>query len=154
MNRILILITSIILIGCDSPPNNICDAAYYGNIEAVKSFLEDGTNINAKDDKYGATPLHEAASRGHIEIAKLLISKKANVDSKGKYGETPLHRAVLGGHADLVDLLIQKKANVNAKEDDGTTVLESAIKYKETKIIELLRNHGGKTTEELNTEDL
>ncbi|MDB4794596.1 ankyrin repeat domain-containing protein [bacterium] len=35
-------------------------AASKGNIEAVKQYLNAGSNVNAKDE-YGRTPLYEAA---------------------------------------------------------------------------------------------
>ncbi|HHZ61108.1 MAG TPA: ankyrin repeat domain-containing protein, partial [Dehalococcoidia bacterium] len=48
-----------------------------------------------------------------------------------------------------VELLIANGAEVNAKDDDDQTPLDWAIKYKQTEIADLLRKHGGKTSEEL-----
>ena len=42
-----------------------------GNIEAVKQAIADGADLNAKH-KYGLTPSHRAAFRGHEETADLL----------------------------------------------------------------------------------
>ena len=48
--------------------------------------------MNAKNSG-GWTPLHNAAIRGHKEIAELLITKGADVNAKGKVGITPLDLA-------------------------------------------------------------
>ena len=90
-----------------------------GNIKAVKRFLADGTDVHVKNDD-GYTPLWIAAGWGHKEIAELLISKGANVNSLNEDKGTPL---------DLI----------SPKELEGVTA-EIAI---------LLRKHGGKTADEL-----
>ena len=85
------------LLGCgksqppEPPDISIHDAAYEGNIEAVKQHLAAGADVNAKtDDPFGWTPLHIAAefSRGGVgkEIAELLIEKGANVNAKDGIG--------------------------------------------------------------------
>jgi hypothetical protein len=131
-----------------APDISIHEAAALGNIEAVKQFLDSGTDVNAKD-KTGGTPLHRAAYYGHKEIAELLISKGADVKAKNYGGYTPLHYAPT---KEIVELLIAKGADVNAKTKRGDTPLDWAIKYKRTEIADLLRKHGGKTGEELKAE--
>ena len=54
---LLTTIAAVMLVGC-GPSVDIHQAAYDGNIEAVKQHLDAGTDVNAKDD--GLTPLHEA----------------------------------------------------------------------------------------------
>ena len=65
MKHILITtIATVLLVGCgeSTPDISIHDAAYDGNIEAVKQHLAAGTDVNVKD-KYGNTPLYKAASQ-------------------------------------------------------------------------------------------
>ena len=57
---------------------SIHEAAALGNIEAVKQFLDSGTDVNAKD-KTGGTPLHHAAIKGREGIVKLLINGNAEI---------------------------------------------------------------------------
>ena len=59
-----------------------------GDIDAVKMFLDAGTDVNEKV-QHGWPPLHEAAVFGHAEVAKLLIANGANVNAWDGY-ETPL----------------------------------------------------------------
>ena len=71
MKRLLITtITAVLLVGCGSG-RNIHDAAFWGNIEAVKQHLAEGADVNAKGEK-GETPLLYATLSGHKEIADLL----------------------------------------------------------------------------------
>ena len=135
-----------------APDISIHEAAALGNIEAVKQFLDSGTDVNAKD-KTGGTPLDEAAGWGRKEIVELLIAKGADVNAKfDDDGSTPLHLAAWKGHFETAELLIAKGADVNAKDKDGETPLNWAIKNKHTETADLLRKHGGKTGEELKAE--
>ena len=157
-------------------------AAELGNIEAVKQHLDDGTEVNAKDEngltplhfaktkeiadlliskgadvnakeaKNRITPLHWAAWRGRKEIAELLIAKGADLNTKNKDGGTPLHNAAWKGHVEIAKLLIVKNADVNAKDVEGQTPLDWAEEEKHKEIADLLRKHGGKTGEELKAE--
>ena len=62
---------------------------------------------------------------------------------------TPLHDAALWGHKEIAELLLANGADVNAKDDDGDTPLDVAILRNDKETADLLRKHGGKTTEEL-----
>ena len=133
---------------------SIWDAAFVGNIEAVKQHLADGANVEEKCDTWGRTPLHYAARFGHKEIAELLLAEGADVSAKNDYLEwTPLHTAAYTGHKAIAELLIAKGTDVNAKDEDDRTPLDWAIMGGEPKTADLLRKHGGKTAEELKAED-
>jgi ankyrin repeat protein len=130
------------------PPKDIWEAAKQGDIEAVKQFIDEGADVNAKD-KNSATPLLHAASRGRKEIAELLISKGVDVNAKRNDGVTPLHWA---DNKEIAELLIAKGADVNARDWEGNTPLDRAIQGKQTETADLLRKHGGKTKKELEAE--
>jgi len=128
------------------------EAARKGDIKAVKHHLDAGVDVNLKDEFGKQTPLHEAATYGHKEVAELLIAKGADVNAKDDDGVTPLFDAALLGHTAIAELLIEKGADVNAKDMGGKTALDKAIINDETKIADLLRKHGGKTGAELKAE--
>ena len=69
-------------------------AAAKGNIEAVKKYLDDGKDVNAKDDT-GMTPLHYETANDHKELAELLIAKGANVNAKSDEGRTPCQPCIM-----------------------------------------------------------
>ena len=49
--------------------------------------------------------VHEAAEHGHLNISKLLIENKADVNAKDEDGTTPLNLVDKSKYPDLYDLL-------------------------------------------------
>ena len=96
--------------------------------------------------------INEAAAFGNIEAVKQHLASGADVNVKDKVGWTRLHHAAWQGHKEVIELLIAKGADLNAKDDDGWTPLDLAVEFKHTKTADLLRKHGGKTSEELKAE--
>nr|XP_023420739.1 ankyrin repeat and SOCS box protein 10 isoform X3 [Cavia porcellus] len=64
------------------------------------------------------TPLHVAASRGHTEILRLLLRRRARPDS-APGGRTALHEACVGGHTACVQVLLVAGADPNLPDQDG-----------------------------------
>ncbi|GKB21267.1 integrin-linked protein kinase 1-like protein isoform X2 [Tanacetum coccineum] len=59
-----------------------------GDVAGVKEVLdEDGVDVNSIDLD-GRTALHIAASEGHVEVVKFLLSRKANIDARDRWGST------------------------------------------------------------------
>jgi len=129
----------------------LSNAAFVGDIEAVKQHLAASSDVNKKDEE-GATPLHYAVSEGHQEIVKLLIKKGADLNAKDMDGWIPLLYATAEGQVEVVDLLIAAGTDVNTKDGDGDTPLDWANARRQTEVADLLRKHGGKTGEELKAE--
>tara|TARA_B110000438_G_scaffold224668_1_gene218515 strand:+ start:200 stop:568 length:369 start_codon:yes stop_codon:yes gene_type:complete len=71
-----------------APDISIQEAAYEGNIEAVKQHIADGADVNA-ENQHGLTPLYAATAGGHKEIVDLLIANGANVNAN-YHGNTVL----------------------------------------------------------------
>lgn len=61
--------------------------ASQGDAKAVEGLLKDGVDVNSIDLD-GRTALHIAACEGHVAVAKLLLSWKANVDARDRWGST------------------------------------------------------------------
>ena len=61
-----------------------------GNVEAVKSLLVRGANVNANESRRGQTALMWAAAAKHPEVVRVLIDHGADVHSRSKDGFTPL----------------------------------------------------------------
>ncbi len=54
---------------------------------------------------YGETPLFVACQKGHVDVARLLLDKGADVNRALENGATPLSVAKSQGHAAIVALL-------------------------------------------------
>ncbi len=65
-----------------------------GNMEEVKSEIDRGARIDARDF-LERTPLHIAVLSGHLEIVEHLIDEGADVNAKDEWGVTPLRRLEL-----------------------------------------------------------
>jgi len=60
----------------------LCRAAWDGDLKRVKKILSGGNvDVNEKD-KYGNTALIRASKWGHIEVVKYLLENGANVNEK------------------------------------------------------------------------
>ena len=128
MKQLLTAIAAVVLMGCatiqspeplsvKAPAISIRQAAWDGNIKAVKQHLAAGVDVDEKD-LYGETSLHYAADKGHKEIVELLIAKSADLNPIS-YGMTPLdyaaHQANPNASAETADLL-RKHGAKKAKE--------------------------------------
>lgn len=97
----------------------------------VDTLLKDARNwavngyVEVRDLKTGGTPLHVAAAKGYIEVAKILLEEcSAEVDSVDYEGWTPLHAAALWGQKDAVALLLRYGADPLIKNYSGQTCMD------------------------------
>jgi len=121
----------------------LIQAAGKNDLTQVQNLLEQGTDVNAKDDN-GVTALMMASVMGHVEVVKRLLDKGADVSAKDNDGVTALTGTSFEGHFDVAKLLVEKGADVNIKSKDGDTALMAGSAKGHTKIVELLKAHGAK----------
>ena len=111
--------------GAEVNAKGIHEAAADGNLKDVKTLLDKGTDVNAKD-KNGMTPLIRALKNENKGMVELLIAKGADVNARDISGHTPLHLAALMGYKAVLELLIATNTDVNSKNNAGGTPLHSA----------------------------
>lgn len=80
-------------------------AAQAGNLKLVKSMLDSGVDPNVKHPHDESGPLVFAILGGHANIARLLITRGANVNEKTKGGKSMLFWAKHFKHKDIVKML-------------------------------------------------
>jgi ankyrin repeat protein len=97
-----------------------------------------GINVNFLNSA-NESALMYAALKGHLALAKLLISKDADVN---KTGWTPLHYAATNGHVDVIQLLLDNHAFVDAASPNGSTPLMLAAQYGTPQAVKLLLDEG------------
>lgn len=95
-------------------------------------------NVNVRN-AHGETALMLACLKGHVSLAKLLISRQADINHPGW---TPLHYAATGGHVELIQILLEESAYIDADSPNGTTPLMMAARYGSAKATQLLIEEG------------
>lgn len=68
-------------------------AAWKGHIEAVRTLLDAGAEVNAHNanDHWGTTPLHAAAHANQAAIVELLLEHGADPRAVDMNGRTPMY---------------------------------------------------------------
>lgn len=97
--------------------SNIWVAAADNQVKIVESYL-DGKDFtpNSKDPN-GYTPIHAAASYGHIGLLKLLISRGGDINIQDNEGDAPLHHVEDLKTAKL--MVEELKADWKIKNNEG-----------------------------------
>lgn len=140
-------------------------------IDTAKILIENGANINAVDIE-GWSALSYAVNNGDIEIAKLLlenkvkikdelliaikspivesrinmmkllIDNKANINYTDENGFNPLNIAIESGDMELTKFLITNGANVNSLMQDGVSLIGYAIAQNNMDLLQMLIENG------------
>ncbi|HET8677785.1 MAG TPA: ankyrin repeat domain-containing protein [Blastocatellia bacterium] len=115
------------------------NAVRKGDVEAVKSYLAKGVDVNAKLNNYGGTALAFACDRGHTEVVKLLIEKGADVNARDTfYQATPITWAAQRGHTEIVKTLLDKGATGSKDQ-----LLMMGLYGHHTEMMKMLLERGG-----------
>ena len=155
-----------LLMANDGKPSSIFGAAHIGDLASVKTFLEEGVDVNVRDQRR-QTALHIAAREGHKEVVEFLLDHGADVNAGMNLNRTAAGLAMDNDHNDIAELLISKGADisplhlaismkdeakarslieggadVNKQTPKGTTPLNRAVGKGLKDIAELLIGHG------------
>ena len=124
---------------------NIFRATELGNVTRVRFLLEvEGVHVDVKDNS-GSTALIWAARCGKVEIAQMLMRKKADVNVTNKWGRTALMWAAFNGNGILVFFLMQYGANISITDNEGKTAEDLANEQNHLDIVSKLGNNNEST---------
>ncbi|KAJ0300529.1 hypothetical protein COL516b_008461 [Colletotrichum fioriniae] len=90
------------------------------------------------------SPLHIAATHGHINVAKTLILHGSDVNAADKAGLAPIHYATQNNQGPMVTMLAEHGADVDFLDPDGCTPLYRAAESGNKAMVERLLRHGAK----------
>ena len=134
------------------PDQVFFDACITGDKDILNAYVSKDIYIDvttATEDH--STGFLLAARYGNLEIVKILLEKKADVNATdSNEGMTPLMRACLSGHIDIIEFLLNHNVNINIKDNDGWTALMLATVEGYNTITQILIDKGA----DVNAQDL
>ncbi len=147
-----VLMMGALLVGASAPSDDIgqelIKATQQEDVATVKRLLEEGADVNAKS-RYGATPLFFAADKGNLELVKLFLEKKPDLDvvdtfyqatpltfALSKVATSPKHRQV------VLELLAQGSGGAGqalgfASATGDTDLAKAALKVESIDVADL-----------------
>lgn len=152
-SKLTMILLAITMTGCsvyNQARYPLAWAAKEGNLPEVERLASaNPASVNVQEDRYGTTPLHQAAASGQYDIAKYLLDHGAQPNARDFEQATPLY--YVGGHPrknspQLAELLLQRGADVDAETKDRMTPLHVAALHDDAQdeIAMVLLQHGAK----------
>ena len=92
----------------------------------------------ARTTSDGTTALIVASWGGRLDVVRVLLTAKADVNAKRTDGRTALCMASLDGHLEVVKALVAANADVNARTADGATALTIASQKGHRGVVQFL----------------
>ena len=116
-----------------------------GNMFAVEIMLDYGAHLDSKINT-GASMLHLAIKKKHVEIAKYLMKKGVEVNTFDNVLKTPLHLAASCESTESIKALLVYGANVNAGNYDKNTALHISAYRCHMEAMNILMKSGASLT--------
>ncbi len=131
----------------DSPAKADANPLHYAALSGmhdIATFLivEHSQDVNARGLSLDETPLHVAARRGDVEVARVLLEHGADREARDNVDYSPLERASLEGHVELVQILLEYGADADARDTEGCTPLYLASSWGKPAVVRALLKHG------------
>ncbi|MBQ8436845.1 MAG: ankyrin repeat domain-containing protein [Alphaproteobacteria bacterium] len=103
--------------------NDLMKALYSGDLEAIKTSLENGADVNKPYNTNGYTPFMFACREFYEpEVIELFLSHGGDVNSRNISGETPfMISAKKRSNPATLNFLLSAGSNINAQDNHGNT---------------------------------
>jgi ankyrin repeat protein len=110
-----------------------------GDLEKVRSLLEEGAQIDAKDS-HSQTALMHAAHAGQLELVRLLVAHGTDLDVTAKYNLTALMLSLVARHPEIARILIEAGAKIDTRgsgafQDQSALTLAERNGYHEVAVL-------------------
>jgi ankyrin repeat protein/ketosteroid isomerase-like protein len=124
--------------------NHLIAACWRGDVDDVRTHLDNGADARTRDEQSGLTVLQIAAGVASPELVKVLLEAGADVHTTdSRAGGSALHKACQGGSVEVVKLLLDAGAFVDTvAPTTGHTPLMDALWFKFPEIVQVLLDRG------------
>ncbi|KAJ8512434.1 hypothetical protein OPV22_002868 [Ensete ventricosum] len=131
----------------DVPPHlrALVEAAESGNVDALRSALDNHTGSIDEPVEDGDTVLHLSCLYGYFPCVQLLLERGASLESKDEEGAIPLHDACAGGFTEIVQYMLNFAGSpdfvmqmLSATDIEGDTPLHHAARGEHLDVVKLL----------------
>jgi uncharacterized protein len=138
-----------------NPALNVFEASALGRTDRLRELLdEDASQANAFGDD-GFHPLGLACFFGHVDAARLLLERGADVNalSRNEHVQTAaIHAAAASSEEgtdestryELVKLVVEHGADPNLPQGGGFRAIDAARQNGDARVEQLLRDHGAR----------
>jgi ankyrin repeat protein len=113
-----------------------------GRLESVRAIVERNPGLVKSGDDSGFTPLHIAATAGHVDIVAYLLNQGSDIEARTAGGQTPLFQTVPLGSGDAFAYLSDKGANLHARDNRGRSILQFALEWRRPAMVERILARG------------
>jgi ankyrin repeat protein len=130
---------------------DVFEAAALGRVDRLRQLLDADPSLANAWAQDGFQPLGLASFFGNLEAARLLVERGAEVNSAShnEMKVMPLHSAAAAEDPDvryaIAKVLLEGGADPNALQQDEYTPLMAADQHGDTRLRELLVEHGAKS---------
>ncbi|XP_026362562.1 ankycorbin isoform X8 [Ursus arctos] len=106
--------------------DRLLQAVENGDAEKVSSLLGKKGASATKHDSEGKTAFHLAATKGHVECLRVMVTHGVDVTAQDTAGHSALHLAAKNSHHECVRKLLQSKCPAESVDSSGKTALHYA----------------------------
>ncbi|MDR1434886.1 MAG: ankyrin repeat domain-containing protein, partial [Puniceicoccales bacterium] len=95
--------------------------------DIAKYLIDNGANLNPRNETSGHRPIHDAVINGNLEMVKLLVDGGADMQPEDYSGwNRPLHHAAQRGFREIAKYMLDHGTDVNVKNHSNLTPLDVA----------------------------
>jgi cytohesin len=106
----------------------------------ARLLIRHGATLNVRNKDNGATPLHEAAQKGHLDVVQVLLANGADPAIRDNSNATALDEALRYRHIAVVSLLMDKSGASSGEA--AQRQLQDAVMRGQIDMVSLLLQRG------------
>ncbi len=118
------------------------DAVWLGSLDVTALLLAHGAHLNDPNPQTGATPINEAAFRGHTKVIQFLLAFNPDLSIRDTRGYRPFDNALRMGHESSAVALLDAEPKERQTHDFLMKAMEAAAAKDESGLVAALLGRG------------